>query len=305
MSTKLKPQVIFLMGPTTSGKTALAIKISEKINTRIISVDSSLIYKKMNIGTAKPDAKTLAKYPHYLIDICQPDKVYSAHNFVKDANKQIEIAFNNNQLPILVGGTSFYFNAIEHGLSDLPNSTDKSKQKFNKMLAQQGLQSLYQQLQKIDKPASIKIHANDKQRIIRALEVFYLSGKTLTELQGKKIIKNNYAIKKIIINPPKQQLHKNIEKRFLTMLEQDFLAEVKYLKEDLKLAKTCNSMRSVGYAQAFEYLEGLIDKPTMIEKAIIATRQLAKRQNTWLKKEKQALQLEKIDLKKALEFIEN
>ncbi|MBT6966792.1 MAG: tRNA (adenosine(37)-N6)-dimethylallyltransferase MiaA, partial [Candidatus Thioglobus sp.] len=186
------------MGPTASGKTDLAIKISQKIKSRLISVDSALIYQGMDIGTAKPSKKTLNTHPHHLIDICKPSEAYSAHDFVTDATQQIELAFRNNELPILVGGTSFYFNAIEHGLSDLPESTPESREKYNQLLKEQGSKALHQTLQKIDPVAANRIHAHDSQRITRALEVFDISGQTLTTLQGKKQGGLNCIINKII-----------------------------------------------------------------------------------------------------------
>ena len=178
--------VVFLMGPTASGKTDLAIQLAQQLKVRIISVDSALIYKGMNIGSAKPDATTLKNYPHHLIDICTPEQTYSAQDFVNDATKQINLAFANGELPILVGGTSFYFNALEYGLSDLPESTPEIRQKYSQLLKQNGLDALHKDLVKIDEVAAKRIHPNDSQRITRALEVFELSGKTLTQLQGKK-----------------------------------------------------------------------------------------------------------------------
>lgn len=295
--------VVFLMGPTASGKTDLAIEIAKQIKSRIISVDSALIYKGMDIGSAKPKQKTLEKFPHYLIDICSPEQAYSAHEFVKDANEQIQIAFDQGALPILVGGTSFYFNALEHGLSELPESNTESREKFNQLLSQQGSAKLHKTLQTIDPVAAQRIHPNDAQRVTRALEVYDISGKTLTELQGNKKPNINYPIKKIILMPDRNTLHQRIEKRFYKMIEQGFLSEVEILKNNPKLHQDLPSIRCVGYRQAWQYLNNEIDKETMIEKAIIATRQLCKRQSTWLKGEKDALQLDDADIDKALKFI--
>ncbi len=304
MSNTPKQTVVFLMGPTASGKTDLAIQLSDKLSTRIISVDSALIYQGMDIGTAKPDKQTLKKYPHHLIDICTPEEAYSAFDFVRDATQQIKAAFANNQTPLLVGGTSFYFNALEHGLSKLPESTQSSKQKFNQLLNDKGAITLHKELQQIDPQAAQRIHPNDSQRIMRALEVFELSGKTLSELQGNKQPGINHPIKKIILMPKRSELHQRIEMRFLSMMENGFLEEVKALKNNPNLHDNLPSIRCVGYRQAWQYLDGKITKDEMIEKAIIATRQLCKRQSTWLKSEKNALLLEKSDTNAALRFIQ-
>lgn len=295
--------VIFLMGPTASGKTDLAIQLSQQFKTRLISVDSALIYKGMDIGTAKPDKVILKKYPHQLIDICNPENSYSAFDFTRDAHAQIKIAFSNNELPILVGGTSFYFHALEYGLSKLPESNPESKEKINQLLKSKGTIALHQNLKKIDSQAANRIHPNDTQRIARALEVFNLSGKTLSELQGNKNPIINYPIKKIILMPDRSELHSRIEIRFLSMIEHGFLKEVKRLKQNPNLHENLPAIRCVGYRQAWQYLNGKISKTDMTEKAIIATRQLCKRQSTWLKSETDALVLKSPSLAKAVAFI--
>jgi tRNA isopentenyltransferase (miaA) len=292
------------MGPTASGKTDLAIELSKHFNARLISVDSALIYKGMDIGTAKPDADTLKKYPHHLIDICKPEQSYSAHDFVMDAKTQIEVAFDQHQLPILVGGTSFYFNALEHGLSNLPESTSASRQKFRHLLQEKGSDELHKDLAKIDEKSAKRIHPNDSQRVTRALEVFDLSGKTLSELQGNKKSSITYPIKKIILMPQRNDLHQRIESRFLSMMDNGFLAEVERLKQNPNLNEDLPSMRCVGYRQAWQYLNGEIDKPNMVEKSIIATRQLCKHQSTWLKNEKDALILSSTNVLEAIKFIQ-
>ena len=296
--------VLFLMGPTSSGKTGLAIKISKKINSRLISVDSALIYQGMDIGTAKPDTETLKAHPHYLIDICKPSDTYSAQDFVNDATHQIELAFSQNKLPILVGGTSFYFNALEHGLSDLPESTPESREKYNQLVKEKGLDALYQSLQKIDPIAAQRIHANDSQRITRALEVFNISGKTLSELQGKKQGGLNCIIKKIILMPDRSELHQRIETRFHLMMEQGFMDEVRVLRTNTALHQDLPSIRCVGYRQAWQFLNNEIDEAEMIERSIIATRQLCKRQSTWLRSQTQGLKLKTADIEKAVNFIQ-
>lgn len=300
----ISKNVIFLMGPTASGKTELAIQLAQNFNIRIISVDSALIYQGMDIGTAKPDVDILEKYPHQLINICKPEDSYSAFDFVKDAKIQIQLAFKNNEIPLLVGGTSFYFNALEHGLSDLPESSAQSKEKFNLLLKEKGAAALHQDLERIDPESAKRIHLNDSQRIIRALEVFDLSGKILSKLQGNKRLGIANPIKKIILMPDRAKLHQRIESRFLSMMENGFLDEVKILKQNPNLHENLSSIRCVGYRQAWQHLNGEISRMEMIEKSIIATRQLCKRQSTWLRNEKNTFTLKDSDISKVLKFIQ-
>jgi tRNA dimethylallyltransferase len=274
------------MGPTASGKTDLAIEIAKKRgDIELISVDSALIYTDMNIGTAKPDAQTLQEFPHKLVDIITPEEEYSVARFLSDSKTYIDNAINSGKTPLLVGGTAFYFNALQNGISNLPASTVQSRKYFDDLLREKGSVHLHNLLVKTDKVASEKIHKHDSQRITRALEVEYLTGKTLTQLQGNKE-SSQYVFKKIVLMPPRNILHQRIEKRFLQMLENGFLEEVAGLKNKYNLNENLPSMRSVGYRQMWQYLEGIIDKKMMTEKAIIATRQLCKRQSTWFNKEK-------------------
>ena len=296
--------VLFLMGPTASGKTELAIEISKIIDSKLISVDSALIYRGMDIGTAKPDKETLKKFPHELIDICEPEDSFSVNDFIDLATTQIELAFKEDKLPILVGGTSFYFNALEHGISNLPASTDKSRKHFNELLQKQGSEKLHAKLKEIDPKSAERIHPNDSQRITRALEVYDLSGETLSNLQGKKNHKKlNAEIKKIILMPKRSELHERIEGRFIDMIKSGFLDEVETLRQNKKLNLDLASMRCVGYRQVWNYFDGIYNKKEMIEKAIVATRQLCKRQSTWLNNEKEGLILNQSDIKKAINFL--
>jgi len=256
--------VVFLMGPTASGKTNLAIQLAQQFKARIISVDSALIYKGMDIGTAKPDVGTLTAYPHHLIDICEPDQAYSAYDFSQDAKQQIQTAFENNETPVLVGGTSFYFHALEHGLSNLPESTNESREKYNQLLKEKGSATLHKELEKIDKKAADRIHPNDSQRVTRALEVFDLSGKTLSDLQGNKKPGIDYPIKKIILMPPRSELHQRIEERFLSMMDEGFLSEVEQLKQNPNLHEDLPSIRCVGYRQAWQYLNKEINEDALL-----------------------------------------
>lgn len=303
MPIKINPNVIFLMGPTASEKTNFAIQLAQKFKVRLISVDSAMIYKGLDIGSAKPNKQTLRKYPHYLIDICHPNETYSAFDFIHDANVQIAAALANNELPILVGGTSFYFHALEHGLSNLPESNPASKAKFSQLLQKNGVRKLHQHLKKIDPNAAAKIHPNDAQRITRALEVFELANKSLSELQGNKKTTLHYPIKKIVLMPEREQLHKRIAERFALMLKAGLIDEVKALKNNPDLHADLPAMRCVGYRQIWQYLNFEINETQMLEKAIIATRQLCKRQTTWLKKEQNALVLKTPELAKAVALI--
>ena len=296
--------VLFLMGPTASGKTELAIEISKIIDSKLISVDSALIYRGMDIGTAKPDKETLKKFPHELIDICEPEDSFSVNDFIDLATTQIELAFKENKLPILVGGTSFYFNALEHGISNLPASTDKSRKHFNDLLKKHGSEKLHDNLKEIDPKSAERIHQNDSQRITRALEVYDLSGETLSSLQGQKNHKKlNHKIKKIILMPKRSEMHERIEERFIDMITNGFLDEVEALKNNKKLNLDLASMRCVGYRQVWNYFEGIYNKKEMMEKSIVATRQLCKRQCTWLRNEKEALVLTNPNIDKAIDYI--
>jgi len=296
--------VLFLMGPTASGKTELAIEISKLIDSKIISVDSALVYRGMDIGTAKPDKETLKKFPHELIDICEPEDSFSVNDFIDLATTQIELAFKENKLPILVGGTSFYFNALEHGISNLPASTNKSRKHFNDLLKKLGSEKLHDNLKEVDPKSAARIHPNDSQRITRALEVYDLSGETLSRLQGKKNHKKlNLKIKKIILMLKRSELHERIEERFIDMIKNGFLDEVEALKKNKKLNLDLASMRCVGYRQVWNYFDGIYNKKEMVEKAIVATRQLCKRQSTWLKNEKEGLLLTQTDVKRAVGYL--
>lgn len=297
--------VVFLMGPTASGKTELALEIFDRFDVCLISVDSALIYRGMDIGTAKPSPETLENYPHELIDICEPEESFSVNHFVNLAKEHINLALKENKLPVLVGGTSFYFHALEHGLSELPESTKDSRKHFNDLLKNKGSEKLHSQLVKIDPKSAERIHPNDSQRITRALEVFHLSGQTLSELQGNQAInKLNHQIKKIILMPDRSELHLRIEKRFMKMMESGFLDEVEILRNNKNLNLDLASMRCVGYRQAWKYFDGVYDKQEMIDKAVIASRQLCKRQCTWLRDENNALILKKANIDEVIKFLQ-
>ncbi|MCG8489746.1 MAG: tRNA (adenosine(37)-N6)-dimethylallyltransferase MiaA [Chromatiales bacterium] len=283
------PAAIFLMGPTASGKTALAVELVRRLPLEIISVDSALVYRGMDIGTAKPDQQTLNLAPHRLIDMIDPSESYSAAAFRQDALAAMAEIHAAGKVPLLVGGTMLYFKALSQGLSDLPAADPVVRSRLEQEMAQQGLAALHQRLQRLDPEAAMKIHANDTQRILRALEVIELSGRALSELQqSDKGHILPYRVLKLV-RAPKQRavLHDRIAQRFEQMLANGFEEEVRELLKRGNLTPAMPSMRAVGYRQMLHYLLGEISRQEMVEKGIIATRQLAKRQFTWLRAEQE------------------
>lgn len=285
-STEL-PSAVFLMGPTASGKTGLAIELCERFDMEIISVDSALVYRGMDIGTAKPDAQTLSQAPHRLIDIRDPAESYSAADFRNDALREMKSITAAGKVPLLAGGTMLYFNALEHGLSKLPAADPAVRQVLETQAAEIGWPAMHEILQEKDPVAAARIHPNDPQRIQRALEVITISGQPMSELQAKTAGETlAYRIHKIIISPePRSVLHSRIEQRYDLMIKEGFIDEMKSLYSRSDLHADLPSMRAVGYRQAWEWLDGQCSFEQMREKAIVATRQLAKRQLTWLRRE--------------------
>ncbi len=272
------------MGPTASGKTALAIDMATQHNCEIISVDSALIYRGMDVGSAKPTAQELAIAPHRLIDILDPSESYSAADFRRDALTAIAEIIARGNTPLLVGGTMMYFKALLDGLSPLPSANETIRQQILLQAETQGWESLHQELCEIDPVAGQRIHPNDPQRLSRALEVYRISGKTMTELTQTKSAALPYDVVQFAIAPnDRKVLHELIAKRFNIMLEQGFIDEVATLKARGDLHLDMPSMRCVGYRQCWQYLDNEFDHATMVEKATAATRQLAKRQLTWLR----------------------
>lgn len=279
------PYVICLYGPTAAGKTGLAIELSERLGADIISVDSALIYRGMDIGTAKPNAQELARAPHRLINICDPAERYSAAQFATDAKREIEAILAKGRIPLLVGGTMMYFKTLLEGMSQLPEADETVRQEIVERLDQQGSEAVHAELQAVDPTSAARIHPNDPQRLIRALEVYAISGKSLTELTQTRTGALEYPVIQLAVAPlDRKVLHERIAFRFQQMLEQGFLDEVKALRQRDDLHIDLPSMRSVGYRQAWEYLDSDIDYAKMVDKGIFATRQLAKRQLTWLRK---------------------
>jgi tRNA dimethylallyltransferase len=285
-----KPFVIFIMGPTASGKTDLAVELYNKLNCEIISVDSALVYRGMDIGTAKPDKELLAKVPHRLIDICDPAESYSAAQFLDDANNAIKEIQDKNKIPVLVGGTGLYFRALEQGLAELPEANYRIRARLESEGESEGWHSLHNRLSKIDPEAAARINENDPQRIQRALEVYEITGETMSSLlsEGRKRA-FPFPIKKIILSPEDRSiLHERVKQRFIQMLDSGLIEEVENLYRRGDLSLSLPSMRMVGYRQVWRYLDGQTNYEEMQEHAIIATRQLAKRQITWCRSETDA-----------------
>ncbi len=279
-----QPLALFLMGPTASGKTDLAIALRQQLPVEVISVDSALIYKGMDIGTAKPTPAELALAPHRLIDILDPKESYSAMNFREDALKEMAEISSSGRIPLLVGGTMLYYKALLEGLSPLPSADPIIRAEIEEKAAKIGWVGMHQELLAIDPVAGARINPNDSQRINRALEVFYITGKTITEMTAEKGEALPYHLLQFAIAPQDRAiLHERIALRFQKMMDLGFEEEVKrlFLREDLHI--DLPSIRCVGYRQMWEYLQGDISLDEAIYKGICATRQLAKRQITWLR----------------------
>lgn len=279
-----QPLALFLMGPTASGKTDLAIALRQQLPVEVISVDSALIYKGMDIGTAKPTPAELALAPHRLIDILDPKESYSAMNFREDALKEMAEISASGRIPLLVGGTMLYYKALLEGLSPLPSADPIIRAEIEEKAAKIGWAGMHQKLLALDPVAGARINPNDSQRINRALEVFYITGKTMTELTAEKGEALPYRLLQFAIAPQDRAiLHERIALRFQKMMDLGFEEEVKrlFLREDLHI--DLPSIRCVGYRQMWEYLQGDISLDEAIYKGICATRQLAKRQITWLR----------------------
>lgn len=278
------------MGPTASGKTAYAMALYDKYPIEIISVDSALIYRGMDIGSAKPTKEEQVKYPHKLIDICDPAESYSAANFRHDAIVEIEKSLSNGRTPLLVGGTMLYFKALIEGLSPLPAANSDIRDQIEEKANRLGWQAIHEELKKVDPVSAQRIHPNDPQRLNRALEVYLITGKSLTELTKESGDALPYDIMQLAIMPEdRAELHQRIEQRFLQMLDQGFEDEVKKLMQRPDLHLNLPSIRCVGYRQMWEYLNGDTSYDEMVFKGICATRQLAKRQITWLRGWKQSI----------------
>ncbi len=276
------------MGPTASGKTDLAIALRERLPCELISVDSAMIYRGMDIGTAKPDAATLRYAPHRLIDILDPAESYSAARFRADALREMAAITRAGRIPLLVGGTMLYFRALEYGLSELPPKDEALRTRLQEEAQQLGWEAMHHRLHEVDPVSAARIHPNDPQRLLRALEVFALSGEPMSRLwerEGAEPLP--YRLLKLALAPgERSQLHERIERRFRQMVRGGLIEEVERLHVRGDLHAELPSIRCVGYRQVWRYLEGEWDRDTMVERGISATRQFAKRQFTWLRSER-------------------
>lgn len=281
----LPPPAIFLMGPTASGKTAAAVELAQHLPVEIISVDSALVYRDMNIGTAKPDAATLHAAPHFLIDIITPTEVYSAANFRADTLRLMAEITARGNIPLLVGGTMLYYRALRFGLSELPQADESVRAEIDAQAAQLGWPYMHSELAKLDAETAARLKPNDSQRIQRALEICRVSGQKMSELlKQQQPYELPYRLIPIALVPSARKvLHERIATRFDAMLQQGLLDEVQHLQQKYALHAEMPSMRCVGYRQAWQYLAGEITRDELHDQGIAATRQLAKRQLTWLR----------------------
>jgi len=292
MPTSLLP-AIFLMGPTASGKTALAVSLVERFPLEIISVDSALVYRGMDIGTAKPDAVTLARAPHHLLDIRDPTEAYSAAAFCDDARRLMADIGARGKVPLLVGGTMLYFRALLNGLDDLPRADAALRNKLEIDAASRGWPALHADLAQLDPVSAARLAPNDSQRICRALEIFQLTGVPMSALLDKGQTALPYRVLQLALIPSERAvLHQRIAARFDAMLAEGLLDEVNSLRQTFALNSDLPAMRAVGYRQAWTYLDGGMDIHGLREQGIAATRQLAKRQLTWLRSWPDAVELD-------------
>ncbi len=275
------------MGPTASGKTSLAVELVKHLPLEIISVDSAMVYRGMDIGTAKPGREVLDAAPHHLIDICEPTESYSAGRFRRDAMAAIEAVRKNNRIPILVGGTGLYFRSLEKGFSNLPATDPALRARLTKMLSAHGSAALHAELTRVDPVAAQRLHPNDSQRIQRALEVYEMTGTALSVFtaEGRLGPLPGKVVKLALVPSDRRMIRERTRQRFIRMLENGLVDEVRGFFERGDMDEDLTSMRMVGYRQVWSYLAGRTSYAEMRERAVIATRQLAKRQITWLRRE--------------------
>ncbi len=313
------PPAIFLMGPTAAGKTDLALELARSLPCELISVDSALIYRGMDIGTAKPEKSVLAEFPHRLIDIRDPLEAYSAAEFRADALVAMAEITSRGKIPLLVGGTMLYYKALLEGLADMPSADEGVRREIEAQAAAQGWAAVHAELARVDPQSAARIHPNDPQRLTRALEVWRVSGLSMSEHRLRQQQNAGldtpgggqfpYTVAQLAIAPLERQvLHERIARRFQLMLEQGFIEEVETLRRRGDLHAALPSIRAVGYRQAWDYLDGRLTHDEMVERGIIATRQLAKRQFTWLRGWSDVQWLDSLaddNLSRALKYLES
>ena len=292
-----RPPAILLMGPTASGKTGVAVELAARFELEIVSVDSAQIYRHMDIGTAKPGPELLARAPHHLIDILDPTERYSAARFVEDAAALMAEISARGRVPLLTGGTMLYFKALQEGLTDLPPADADVRLVIDAMAADSGWPALHHELRRIDPDTAQRLQPADAQRIQRALEVFYLTGETLSaHIARGRSAGPPYRLVALALEPSERTaLHQRIAARFETMLELGLIGEVRRLREIYDLNASLPAMRAVGYRQVWQYLDGELGLASLREKGIAATRQLAKRQLTWLRAMPEAIRFDCLD----------
>ncbi len=299
-----EPVAVCIMGPTASGKSQLAIELAREIPAEIISVDSALVYSGLDIGTAKPSRSLLDEIPHHLIDIRDPSVPYSAAEFRADATRCVYEIHARGNIPLLTGDTMLYFKALKDGLADLPAANNEIRDEIADLAVREGWAAVHQQLKAVDPVAAARINPNDPQRLQRALEVYRVSGRSLTDWQQQETTGCPFDLLEIAVVPTDRQgLHKKIEIRFRQMLTEGFLDEVSRLYDRGDLSMDLPAIKAVGYRQAWSYLKGDIDHETMVQQALAATRQLAKRQFTWLRSWQDLRQLEYPSRAEALKIL--
>lgn len=279
------PKVIAIIGPTAAGKTDLSFRVHEQHGLDVISMDSAQVYRRMNIGTAKPEAAILESITHHLIDIREPFEHYTAADFVNDTQSLIKRSHQAGDATMLVGGTMMYFRSLVGGLSPLPEADSAIRTRLTAEAQEMGWKALHQRLARLDSESAERIDPNDPQRIQRALEVIEISGQTLTELHKTRKVPELDVLKIVLTPPDRSRLHHKIEQRFEWMLDHGLIDEVEALLEEDTVQQDSPAMRSVGYRQVCEYLQGMYNRDELLNRGIYATRQLAKRQLTWLRKE--------------------
>ncbi|AOS96640.1 tRNA dimethylallyltransferase [Microbulbifer aggregans] len=283
-----KPRAIFLMGPTASGKTDLAMALANRLPVELISVDSALVYRGLDIGSAKPSPEELTRYPHHLIDICDPSESYSAGRFRRDALQAMADIVAAGRIPLLVGGTMLYFRALLEGMASLPEANAEIRAEIEARAEREGWPALHRELAAVDPELAAELHPNHSVRIERGLEVYRLTGKPLSALrreQARDSVAEHYELRQLALLPrDRALLHERIALRFRLMLERGFVDEVKKLRDRGDLHEDLPAIRAVGYRQVWQYLDGRISYDEMVEAGIAATRQLAKRQLTWLRR---------------------
>ncbi len=293
----MRNTAILLMGPTASGKTEIAVSLCERFPCDIISVDSALVYRGMDIGTAKPDADTLRRAPHRLIDIRDPEDSYSAGEFVRDATAEMRQILQAGRIPLLVGGTMMYFRALTEGIAELPPADAAVREEIDELAHRSGWPAVHAELKAVDPIAAARINPNDSQRLQRALEVYRISGKPLSEWQSESGTApvDIHFVKIGLTVEPRKRLHERIAVRLGRMVDAGFVEELKGLRTRPGLSQDSPAMRSVGYRQFWAYLDGEYDLDAARDRALFATRQLAKRQLTWLRSEKDLFEVDALE----------